>query len=115
MQRSTQIHSSAGTSQINLRGLGLASTLTLLNGLRTTLSGAYSIDGANFVDINTIPLIAIDRIEILKDGASAIYGSDAIAGVVNFKTRNNFDGYELSADHQATTRESQSDTDLSAI
>jgi len=107
--------SSAGTSQINLRGLGLASTLTLLNGRRTTLSGAYSIDGANFVDINTIPLIAIDRIEILKDGASAIYGSDAIAGVVNFKTRKNFDGYELSLGHQNTTRDNQTDTDLSGV
>lgn len=108
-------NSSAGTSQINLRGLGLASTLTLLNDRRTTLSGAYAIDGANFVDINTIPMIAIERIEILKDGASAIYGSDAIAGVVNFKTRNEFSGYEFNISNQSTTRDGQADNNLGFI
>lgn len=101
--------SSAGTSQVNLRGLGLSSTLTLLNDRRTALSGAYASDGANFVDINMIPVIAIDRIEILKDGASAIYGSDAIAGVVNFKTRNDFSGYEFSINNQSTTEDGQND------
>ena len=108
-------NSSAGTSQVNLRGLGLASTLTLLNDRRTTLSGAYAIDGANFVDINTIPMIAIERIEILKDGASAIYGSDAIAGVVNFKTRNDFSGYEFSVSNQSTTRDGQADNSAGFI
>ncbi len=105
--------SSAGTSQINLRGLGLASTLTLINGRRTTLSGAFSIDGANFVDINNIPLGAIERIEILKDGASALYGSDAVAGVVNFITRKDFHGFELSTGHKAVSSGSNSDTDIS--
>ena len=105
--------SSAGTSQINLRGLGLASTLTLINGRRTTLSGAFSIDGANFVDINNIPLSAIERIEILKDGASAIYGSDAVAGVVNFITRKNFHGFELSGGHKTVSSGSNNDTDIS--
>jgi len=105
--------SSAGTSQINLRGLGLASTLTLINGRRSTLSGAFSIDGANFVDINNIPVSAIERVEILKDGASAIYGSDAVAGVVNFITRENFDGFELSTGHKTVDSGSYSDTDIS--
>jgi outer membrane receptor for ferrienterochelin and colicin len=104
--------SSAGTAQINLRGLGLASTLTLINGRRTTLSGAFSVDGANFVDINNIPLSAIERIEILKDGASALYGSDAVAGVVNFITRKNFNGFELNGGHKSVASGSNNDTDL---
>lgn len=104
--------SSAGTSQINLRGLGFASTLTLINGRRTTLSGAFSIDGANFVDINNIPLSAIERIEILKDGASALYGSDAVAGVVNFITRKDFNGFEFSGGHKSVASGSNNDTDL---
>ena len=104
--------SSAGTSQINLRGLGLASTLTLINGRRTTLSGAFSVDGANFVDINNIPLSAIERIEILKDGASALYGSDAVAGVVNFITRKDFNGLEISTGHKSVASGSNNDTDI---
>ena len=80
-----------GSTRIDLRGLGAARTLTLINGRRVVPSG----NGANSsVDLNTIPLAMIERVEVLKDGASAVYGSDAIGGVVNVITRNDFDGSE---------------------
>lgn len=91
-----------GTSNINLRGLGVASTLVLLNGRRTAVSSVPTTDGVLFVDTNSlVPNIAVNRLEILKDGASAIYGSEAVAGVANFITRDNFKGLELSAEYQA--------------
>ena len=74
----------------NLRGLGPGSTLTLFDGTRPALGGA---SGA-FADISMIPSIAVERVEILTDGASAIYGSDAVAGVVNIRFRGRFDGAE---------------------
>ncbi|MBL4802102.1 MAG: TonB-dependent receptor [Emcibacter sp.] len=75
---------------VNLRGLGNASTLVLLNGQRMAPAGL----GGNFVDISMIPLSAVESVEVLPDGASAIYGSDAIGGVVNFKMRKDYDGAE---------------------
>ena len=80
-----------GLSSANLRGLGNGNTLVLLNGRRIA---NYAIAAAT-VDLTTIPLAAIERVEILKDGASSIYGTDAIAGVVNFITRKNFAGAEV--------------------
>lgn len=77
-------------SSINLRGLGSNSTLVLFDNVRPANGGT---DGS-FADVSLIPLLAIDRIEILTDGASAIYGSDAVAGVVNFRFRNRFEGAE---------------------
>lgn len=82
---------SAGLSSANLRGIGDGNTLVLLNGRRIA---NYAIAAAT-VDLSTIPLAAIERVEILKDGASSIYGTDAIAGVVNFITRKNFAGAEI--------------------
>jgi iron complex outermembrane receptor protein len=79
-----------GLSSANLRGIGSGSTLVLLNGRRVA---NYAFSGGA-VDVNTIPLSAIDRVEILKDGASAIYGTDAIAGVINFILRKDFKGFE---------------------
>jgi iron complex outermembrane recepter protein len=85
-----------GSSGVSLRGLGQKSTLTLINGRRMANNPfAQNLQDA-FVDLNSIPLAAIDRIEVLKDGASAIYGSDAIAGVVNIILRKDFSGLELS-------------------
>ena len=81
-----------GLSNINLRGIGTGDTLVLLNGRRVA---NYAFDGSA-VDVNAIPLAAIERVEILKDGASAIYGADAVAGVVNFVLRRSFTGLELS-------------------
>ncbi|MEP6342459.1 MAG: TonB-dependent receptor [Maricaulaceae bacterium] len=99
-----------GTSNINLRGLGVQSTLVLLNGRRQVLSGAVTNGGFNFVDTSSlVPLIAVDNLEILKDGASAIYGSDAVAGVANFSTHDDFDGLRLSAQYQTVAGEGSSD------
>jgi hypothetical protein len=80
----------AGGSSINLRGLGASSTLVLINGRRISSSGI----GAQFVDVSNIPLSAIERVDVLVDGGSAIYGADAIAGVVNFILRDDYDGAE---------------------
>jgi outer membrane receptor protein involved in Fe transport len=77
-------------SAINLRGLGPGATLTLFDGVRPALGGA----SAAFADLSLIPTAAVERIEILTDGASAIYGSDAVAGVVNIRLRNRFEGAE---------------------
>ena len=79
-------------SSVNLRGLGSGSTLVLLNGRRMAPSSGIG----DFVDISLIPASAIERIEVLTDGASAIYGADAVAGVVNFVLRNDYDGAEAS-------------------
>jgi iron complex outermembrane receptor protein len=82
----------AGASGISLRGLGAASTLVLLNGRRMAPYGLADDGQKQFSDLNVIPTDAVERIEILKDGASAIYGSDAIAGVVNVILRQDFQG-----------------------
>ncbi len=82
-----------GTATINLRGLGINRTLVLLNGRRMVNGGT----GANSApDLNTIPAAIIGRIEVLKDGASAVYGTDAVAGVVNIITRDDYDGFAIS-------------------
>lgn len=106
-----------GTSNINLRGLGVASTLVLLNGKRQVVSSVPTTDGILFVDTaSLIPNIAVDRLEILKDGASSIYGSEAVAGVANFITRDDFVGLEVSADYQARASSGdQEETTLQGI
>src|SRR5690606_9559303 len=78
-----------GSSEISLRNLGSSRTLVLVDG-RRWVSG---LGGS--VDLNTIPSAIVERIEVLKDGASSIYGSDAIAGVINIITRDNFEGAEF--------------------
>ena len=88
----------SGTAQFNLRNLGLGSTLVLLNNRRQTLAAVANNDGSTFVDINSmVPLIAVQRLEVVKDGGAATYGSDAVAGVVNFITRKSVDRPEVSA------------------
>mgnify|MGYP002402628837 CR=1 FL=1 len=89
-----------GSGSVNLRGLGPQRTLVLLNGRRMPVNPAGQ-GGTGIVDTNMIPIAAIGRIEVLKDGAAATYGSDAIAGVVNFITRRDFTGLEVSADYAA--------------
>jgi len=85
-----------GIATISLRGLGSSRTLVLINGQRSAVYGGGSIGVAgNSVDISSIPIAAIERVEILRDGASALYGSDAIAGVVNFILRSSFQGLDL--------------------
>jgi len=84
---------SGGGSFASLRGLGPSGTLVLINGRRIA---GYGLSG-KAVDLNTIPLAAIDRIEVLKDGASAIYGTDAVGGVINFILKTDFEGVQASA------------------
>src|SRR5688500_5557687 len=82
-----------GETRVSLRNLGSQRTLVLVNGKRWV--GGTGLGGA--IDLNTIPTAAVERIEVLKDGASTIYGSDAIAGVVNVILRQNFEGAEVNA------------------
>ncbi len=89
-----------GAATASLRGMP---TLILLNGNRLPVSGSDDSDGFTSVDINSIPLAAIERIEVLKDGASAIYGTDAVGGVINFIMRSNYEGLEVSAGYGKTT------------
>ena len=94
-------NATAGTSNINLRGLGVSSTLILLNNKRQVVNAQPNNDGVNFVDTSSlVPMIAINRVEIVKDGASALYGSDAVAGVVNFITKKNYQGASVNLDYQ---------------
>jgi len=88
-----------GETNIELRGLGVTRTLILIDGQRVNLIGA-----SGGVDVNQIPLNAIDHVEVLNEGAGAIYGSDAIAGVVNFITRKDYDGLELTGDWGETSK-----------
>lgn len=83
--------STAGNANVDLRGLGASRTLVLLNGQRLP---SDAVDGA--VDLNLIPMAAVERIDVLKDGASATYGSDALGGVINIITRKDFVGSEIS-------------------
>ena len=106
-----------GTANINLRGLGIASTLVLLNGKRQVQSAVQTDDGASFVDLAAlVPTLAIERVEILKDGASAIYGSDAVAGVANFITRRDYDGAEVHVEYRSrTSNGSQDDVNVDSV
>ena len=88
-----------GTSRINLRGLGSNRTLVMLNGRRLAPSGVGSS-----VDINNLPQVLVDRVEIITGGATTVYGSDAVAGVVNFILRDDFDGFGLDASAYTTEK-----------
>jgi outer membrane receptor protein involved in Fe transport len=88
----------------NLRNLGTGNTLVLLNGRRMVNSAVYQTElvGGSFVPVNTVnsqalPVLGLERLEILRDGASAIYGADAVAGVVNYVLKDDFDGFTLQA------------------
>jgi len=89
---------SGGAAFASLRGLGPNSTLVLLNGRRIAAHGA----SGKSVDLNAIPMAAVERVEILKDGASAIYGTDAIGGVINFILKSNYQGVEVAVDRNFT-------------
>src|SRR6266446_10375921 len=84
---------SGGISSVSLRGLGSQRTLVLIDGRRVSAGG--TLTDSTTVDVNHIPVAAIERIEVLKDGASAIYGSDAIGGVINFILRKDYKGGEV--------------------
>jgi len=86
-----------GASFADLRGLGRSHTLVLLNGRRLVNQAVGGAGDSSAPDLNTIPLSAIDRIEVLRDGASSLYGTDAIGGVINFITKKDFQGGEAAA------------------
>jgi iron complex outermembrane receptor protein len=88
----------AGSTAISLRGLGATSTLVLLNGRRMAPFARADDGQKSFTDLSTVPMEAVERIEVLKDGASATYGADAIAGVVNIILRKDFTGVALKAE-----------------
>lgn len=104
-----------GASAVSLRGLGADATLVLVNGRRVAISSFAESITTNFVDINSIPVAAIERVEVLKDGASAVYGSDAVAGVVNIVLRKNFEGFEFTAGYGDTSESDNDETMLTAI
>lgn len=91
---STSNSTPAGQAAASLRGLGPSSTLTLINGRRVAPS-SFAAGTENFVDVNSIPLAAIESIEVLATGASAIYGADAVAGVINYILKKDYQGAEF--------------------
>lgn len=93
--RSTGFGPQLGAAGLSLRGLGPQATLVLLNGRRVASYGVMLDNDGSFFDLNSLPLAAVERVEILRDGASALYGADAIGGVVNIVTRSDFDGVEV--------------------
>jgi len=99
LKRSTASPFGGGGSSVNLKGIGSARTLVLINGQRAPGSGDSFATGA--VSTNFVPISAVERIEILKDGASATYGSDALGGVVNIITRKDLDGFSFANKYDA--------------
>lgn len=93
-----------GISSVSLRGLTSIRTLVLLNGRRIAPYGIGFTGDSVSVDVNSIPLAAIERVEVLKDGASAVYGSDAVAGVINFILRRDFKGGEIAGTYGDSTQ-----------
>jgi len=91
-----------GAASVSLRGLGASSTLTLINGRRASIA-SFAQGQENFIDVNAIPLAAIERVDVLPNGASAVYGADAVAGVVNYVLRDDFDGLEVQASYGNST------------
>lgn len=108
--------SGSGTGNILMRGFDETGVLVLLNGRRLPVNALYDASGAGgAVDINMIPLSAIERIEILKDGGSAIYGADAVAGVVNFITKKNYSGLEAKVMYGNSSRSDGTEKQVSVF
>ncbi|MBU2426401.1 MAG: TonB-dependent receptor [Gammaproteobacteria bacterium] len=105
---------SHGTASINLRNLGENRSLILVNGNRW-VNGAGSRGFRDFVDLNTIPFAIIDQVEVLQDGATAIYGADAIAGVVNIHTLKNYDGAQVKAYYGISGENDRDTTNLDLL
>src|SRR5258705_177502 len=93
-----------GASGVALRGLSVGATLVLIDGYRMASYPLSDDTQRGFVDISSIPFVAVDRIEVLLDGASAVYGSDAIAGVVNVILKKDFKGTNVNATGGTTTK-----------
>ena len=104
-----------GMAAITLRGLDQASTLLLINSKRQTFAGTPSNEGEGYIDANIIPEIALKRIEVLKEGATSLYGSDAVAGVINIITHKSFSGLKAEAGHKKTSNYNQTDSSLGLL
>lgn len=102
-------------SSVSLRGLGPEATLVLINGRRVSPYPVGAGGTTAFVDLNSIPLSAVESIEVLKDGASALYGADAVAGVVNIKMRRGIDGTEMNVSYGNTTNKDSAEVMASII
>lgn len=105
-QGSNYSNGATGTAQVNLRGLGASRTLVLMNGRRLPYGSPRSIPS----DLNQVPSALIERVEVLTGGASAVYGSDAIAGVVNFILMDDFEGLRLSAQYSFSQHSNENDS-----
>ncbi|MDB2386513.1 TonB-dependent receptor [Shewanella sp.] len=102
---SATLEQAAGASRVGLKGFGASYTLILLNGRRLP----KNVAGGVFTDINQIPLAAVSRIDVLTDTASAVYGSDAIAGVINIITKTDFEGFDFKVKYGAATKHQDGD------
>ncbi len=108
--RETSGSVTGGTASVSLRGLGASRTLILLNGRRLAKDG---VDGT--VDLNLIPMAAVDRIDVLKDSSAALYGSDAMGGVINVITKKDYTGGEISIRHEVPEEEGGKRTTISGL
>ena len=99
-----------GSAVVSLRGLGANRSLVLIDGRRGTPSNALGV-----VDINSIPSIAVERVEIITGGASATYGADAVAGVINFILKKNFSGFQFDASNSISQRGDGDEYTISGI
>lgn len=104
-----------GATSVSLRGLGPEATLVLINGRRVAPYPVGAGGTTAFVDLNSIPLSAVENIEVLKDGASALYGADAVAGVINIKLRRGYDGTEAAVSYGNTTNKDAAEVTASLI
>jgi iron complex outermembrane receptor protein len=102
----------AGAGTARLHGLPVGTTLILINGRPVETTGGQSFFGVNIFDLNSIPLAAVERIEVLPSGSSAIYGSDGLAGVVNVLLKKDFDGLEVNAKYGGASGTDESDANL---
>src|SRR5690606_26631981 len=107
------VNGGPGVNTLSLRGLGATRTLVLVNGRRMSPSGSRGAVGS--ADLNTLPNIMVDHVEVLKDGASAIYGSDAVAGVVNLVTKSKVDGVSVEFQTNATQNGGGTETRWGAL
>ena len=111
--RESSGNSAQSNATFNLRGVGAARTLILVNGRRVV--GSPSLGGGGTVNLNMIPFSAVDRVEVIADGASAVYGSDAVAGVVNVILKKNYDGLKFSARYGDRHEDDGSETSFSIL
>jgi iron complex outermembrane receptor protein len=114
-QSSGQSISSNGLATVSLRGLGSNRTLVLVNGKRLNPGGGIGVGFSNVADINQIPADLIERADVLTGGASAVYGADAVAGVVNFVLNTHYEGVQLNANYGFGQHKNDNQNELNAL